>query len=230
MTTFVLVGTSPADAARRPELATLADRLGAELAFLQLGSPGLTSELTRLAEAGAERLVLVGVSGGTAGPGVSWLRRIAAHWWREHGKDAPEVATAPAYMSKESEWKALVDLARPITHGGPGLSSAAWEDAPGHTRQVFVCRGPRCTAAGAEETSTALVLALMRLGLGDDDVLVTQTGCQFPCNQAPVVTVQPDDVWYGGVDPEAAEEIAAGHLTTGNPVARLRLPRTQRSG
>lgn len=227
-TVHVLVGTSPADAARRTELAHLADRLGAELAFLQLASPGLTDQLTRLADQGAERLVLVGVSAGTAGPGVSWLRRIAAHWWRDRGEGAPEVATAPAYMAVEAQWAPLLDLARAITHGGPGLTSAAWEDVPGHRHQVLVCRGPRCTAAGAEETATALVLALMRAELGDDDVLVTQTGCQFPCNHAPVVTVQPDDVWYGRVEPGDAERLVASHIVEGSPLEALRLPRARR--
>lgn len=228
MTVHVLVGTSPADAARRTELARLADQVGAELAFLQLASPGLTDQLTRLSDQGVERLVLVGVSGGTTGPGVSWLRRIAAHWWRARGDGAPEVATAPAFMAEESEWAPLVDLARPITHGGPGLTSAAWQDVPAHRHQVFVCRGPRCTAAGAERTSTALILALMRAGLGDEDVLLTQTGCQFPCNHAPVVTVQPDDVWYGRVDPAAAEQVVVDHLAGGSPPEALKLPRARR--
>ncbi|GGD24876.1 (2Fe-2S) ferredoxin domain-containing protein [Nocardioides daphniae] len=228
MTVHVLVGTSPADAARRSELATLADEVGAKLAFLQMAVPSLGDVLDSLARGGERRLVLVGVSGGQGGPGVSWLRRIASEWWRSYGEDAPELCTAPAYLTDRSEWNALVDLARPITHGGPGLTSAAWEDVPGHRHQVFVCRGPRCTAAGAEGAWKGLVLGLMGAGLGDDDVLVTQTGCQFPCNQAPVVTVQPDDVWYGQVDKAAAGEIVTGHLVAGSPVERVRLPRTRR--
>lgn len=229
MTTHVLVGTSPADAVRRSELAALADELGAELAFLQMASPTLGDVLDRLTESHETEVVLVGVSGGLGGPGVSWLRRIAADWWRTFGDGAPVVSTAPAFMEQTSEWNALVDLARPITHGGPGLTSAAWEDVPEHRHQVLVCRGPRCTAGGAEPTWKALVLGLMRAGLGDDDVLVTQTGCQFPCNHAPVVAVQPDDVWYGAVDEAAASEIVAQHLVAGAPVDRLRLARTRRS-
>jgi len=69
------------------------------------------------------------------------------------------------------------------------------------------------------------VLALMRHRLGDDDVLLTHTGCQFPCNHAPVVSIQPDDVWYGGVDPTAADRIVAEHLVEGTVVESLRLPR-----
>ncbi|TWG96990.1 MULTISPECIES: (2Fe-2S) ferredoxin domain-containing protein [Actinomycetes] len=228
MTVHVLVGTSPADAARRAELAALADELDAELAFLQLASPTLGDVLERLARSREAEVVLVGVSGGPGGPGVSWLRRVAADWWRAFGDGAPRVSTAPALMEETSQWRALVELARPITHGGPGLTSAAWEDVPEHRHQVFVCRGPRCTAAGAEPAWKGVVLGLMGAGLGDDDVLVTQTGCQFPCNHAPVVTVQPDDVWYGSVDEEAAGAIVSQHLVAGVPVERLRLPRRRK--
>src|SRR5690606_11991607 len=175
MTVHVLVGTSPADAARRAELAALADELDAELAFLQLASPTLGDVLERLARSREAEVGLVGVSGGPGGPGVSWLRRVAADWWRAFGDGAPRVSTAPALMEETSQWRALVELARPITHGGPGLTSAAWEDVPEHRHQVFVCRGPRCTAAGAEPAWKGVVLGLMGAGLGDDDVLVTQT-------------------------------------------------------
>lgn len=228
MITHVLVGTTPTDAARRHDLQALADELGAELAFLQLASPALGTVLTRLAAAGTERVVLVGVSGGVIGPGLSWLRRIAAAWWREYGDDAPQIATATAFMDDVSEWPSLVDQARPVTDGGAGLTSPAWDDVPQHRRQVFVCRGPRCTAAGAEDTSNALILAMMRAELGDDDVLVTQTGCQFPCNRAPVITVHPDDVWYGAVTPQDVDEIVTGHLLSDVPVDRLRLVRNAR--
>ncbi|GAA1178686.1 hypothetical protein GCM10009584_20460 [Ornithinimicrobium humiphilum] len=229
MTVHVLVGTSPADAARRADLAALADKLDAELAFLQLASPTLGDVLERLAKSGEAEVVLVGVSGGLGGPGISWLRRVAADWWRAFGDGAPRVSTAPTFMEEMSQWRALVQLARPITHGGPGLTSAAWEDVPEHRHQVFVCRGPRCTAAGAEQAWRGVVLGLMGAGLGDDDVLVTQTGCQFPCNHAPVVTVQPDDVWYGGVDQEAAGAIVSEHLVGGVSVQRLRLPRRRKA-
>lgn len=228
MTAPVLVGTSPADATRRAELTATAERLGADLAFLQLASPSLGEVLDRLTARHEPSVTLVGVSGGLGGPGVSWLRRIAAHWWRSYGDGAPEVRTAPAYMDDVSEWNALVDLARPVTQGGAGLTSAAWGDVPEHRHQVLVCRGPRCTAKGAEDAWKALALGLMRAGMGDDDVLVTQTGCQFPCNHAPVVSVQPDDVWYGSVDETAAEEIVGAHLVGGAPVERLRLPRRRK--
>lgn len=222
---LVLVGMSVADVDRRDELLIAAARHDATVAFLQMGDPSLSRELTRLADLGAARVVLAGVDVGPLAPAHSWLRRIAAHWWRERTGHRPviEVATRLASAVEDID-VASFDL-KPISGDEPGLTSAAWEDVPGHRRQVLICRGPRCTARGSEETVRALVLGLVEAGLGDDDVLVTHTGCQFPCNQAPVVSVQPDDVWYGGVDPDAARRIVSDHLVADTPVESLRLPR-----
>lgn len=224
---LVLVGMSVREVSARAELAALADSADAELAFLQVGDPSLSRVLTRLADQGYERIELVGFSLGTMAPMVSWLRRIASYWWRERGPNAPVVAVATVLASGTSSID--LELAREVTRELTGneapLSSPVWEDVPNHRHQVFLCRGPRCSAVGGDESAEAMILALMRAGLGDDDVLLTHTGCQFPCNQAPVVSVQPDDVWYGGVDRAAAEQIVTEHLIGGKPVAERRLPR-----
>src|SRR3954465_4092952 len=200
----------------------------ATVAFLQLGDPTLSRELTRLADLGAERVVVVGVSLGSLAPAVSWLRRIAAYWWRERAGHRPEVLIGASLAEDAEEVRGLGVRTRPGTGTEPGLTSAAWEDVTEHRHQVLVCRGPRCTALGSDLTAEALIIELMRQGQGDDDVLITHTGCQFPCNQAPVVSVQPDDVWYGHVDPQTARQIARDHLVEGTPVETHRLPRTRR--
>jgi (2Fe-2S) ferredoxin len=223
----VVVGMSAREVSARDELAASARAMGASLAFLQLADPSLGRELTRLADQGHRRIVLVGVSLGSLAPAASWLRRIAAAWWRDRGPGAPvvEIATALAAGTSVADLELARDVVRPLSGGEAGLTSAVWEEVPGHRHQVLVCRGPRCSAQGADRSAEALVLALMRAGLDDDDVLVTHTGCQFPCNQAPVVSVQPDDVWYGAVDPATAERIVVEHLQGGEPVAEKRLPR-----
>ncbi|MFS3130815.1 (2Fe-2S) ferredoxin domain-containing protein [Nocardioides sp. Bht2] len=231
MTTHhLIVAMSPADHGLRSQLSRTASALGASVAFLQLGSPTLGTELTRLAEAGAERIVLVAVTTSRLSPGVSWLRRIADAWWREHGDRPPQLATAQRLFRSLDElevlWTEATQRATPVRGTGPGLQSEAWEQVPRHRHQVLVCRGPRCTAAGAERSTEALVMELMRHELGDDDVLITHTGCQFPCNHAPVMSVQPDDVWYGKVDPDTAREIVDTHLRTGVPTGN-QLSRTR---
>lgn len=212
----VLVGMSVSDVDRRDELMAVAANRQATLAFLQMGDPSLSAELTRLADAGATTITLVGIDTGPIAPGHSWLRRIAGHWWRERAGARPEVLVTTGSGA-----------AVPITGAEPGLTSAAWEDVSGHRHQVLVCRGPRCTAMGAEEGLRSMVLAMIEHQLTDADALLVHTGCQFPCNQAPVVSVQPDDVWYGGVDAAAAAEIVAEHLVGGRVVDSRQLPRNK---
>lgn len=223
--TLVLVGMSVSDVDRRQQLLAAAGRLDASVAFLQMGDPSLSRELTRLADTGVDTVTLVGVSLGALAPAHSWLRRIAGHWWRERSGDRPVVEVATRLVTTLDGIAAALDERRPISGSEPGLTSAAWEEVTGHRRQVLLCRGPRCTARGSDETARALVLGLMEAGLGDHDVLLTHTGCQFPCNRAPVVSVQPDDVWYGGVDADTARRIVVEHLVADRPVADRRLPR-----
>jgi len=229
---LVLVGMSVREVSARDRLLAVAREHDASVAFLQVGDPSLSRELTRLADAGCPRIVLIGVSLGTLAPANSWLRRIAAHWWRERGAHAPAVEVATSLVTDLDNLEGLDPHrfetrppTRPVTGSEPGLTSAAWEEVPRHRHQVLVCRGPRCSALGSDSTAEALVLALMRHGLGDDDVLLTHTACQFPCNQAPVVSVQPDDVWYGGVDGAGADRIVGEHLVAGEVVEALRLRR-----
>lgn len=222
----ILVGMSVTDVDRRGELVGWARDHDASVAFLQLGDPSLSRELTRLADAGAQTITLTGISLGPLAPGHSWLRRIAAHWWRERTGCRPEIQVATRLATTPDDVAALVDNAaerRPITGTEPGLTSPAWEHVPNHVRQVLICRGPRCTAKGSDETARAVILGAMEAGLGDDDLLITHTGCQFPCNQAPVLSVQPDNVWYGNVEAAAARVIVRDHLDDGRPVEAYRL-------
>jgi (2Fe-2S) ferredoxin len=225
----VLVGMSVREVQARDLLLGLGREHGASVAFLQLGEPSLSTELTRLADEGADRIVVVGVSLGSLAPAVSWLRRIAGHWWRERPGRRPVVDAGTALVKEPGEVRAALGMLRPVTGAEAGLESAAWEDVPGHRHQVLICRGPRCTALGSDRSAEALILELMRLGQGDDDVLVTHTGCQFPCNHAPVLSIQPDDVWYSRVDPDTARTIASEHLVEGRVVEPHRLPRIRRA-
>ncbi len=225
MSALVLVGMSVTDVDRRDDLLVAARSRGASVAFLQMGDPSLSLELTRLADLGADDITLVGVNLGPLAPAHSWLRRIAGHWWRERAGARPTLDVATRLVTSLTDLDTVLLDLKPISGSEAGLTSAAWEDVTGHQRQVLICRGPRCTARGSEESMRALVLGLMEAGLGDDDVLVTHTGCQFPCNPAPVVSVQPDDVWYGDVDPDVARQIVISHLAADTPVESHRLPR-----
>lgn len=227
MKALVLVGMSVSDVDRRDLLHAEASRRDATIAFLEMGDPSLSHELTRLADGGACTITLAGVNTRPLALAQSWLRRIAAHWWRERAGLKPEVVVATQLADRLDVLDDVLADTKAITGEEPGLTSAAWEDVTGHRLQVMVCRGPRCTAKGSVDSLRAMVLAMMEHQLGDNDVLLVHTGCQFPCNQAPVVSVQPDDVWYGHVDAEAAAEIVTQHFVGGRPVESHRLPRTR---
>ncbi|WP_300681001.1 (2Fe-2S) ferredoxin domain-containing protein [Nocardioides sp.] len=224
-TPLLLVGMSVTDVDRRELLLAEAERRGAIVGFLQMGDPSLSAELTRLADAGATTITLVGINTGPIGPAHSWLRRIAAHWWRERAGIKPEVVVATRLAVRLEEVDDVLAETKPISGTEPGLTSEAWEDVTGHRHQVMVCRGPRCTAKGGVDTMRSMILAMMEHQLGDSDVLVVHTGCQFPCNQAPVISVQPDDVWYGHVDEAAARGIVESHFVGGVPFDSHRLER-----
>lgn len=238
---LVLVGMSAHEVGRQEELALLAAPLGALVAHLQVGDPSLRLVLDALADTGAAEVRLVGIATSRFAPGVSWLRRVAAAWWREQA-DPPSVLVGERLVcladpAEDPTADPSADLAAVVAEGlraiggrEAGLTSPAWEEAPQHRRQVLLCRGPRCTARGAEATHEALVRALLAHGLGDDDVLVTVTGCLTPCNHAPVLCLQPDDTWLGAVGPEEAralvpelvEDLRATQPEPGAPARRPR--------
>jgi len=227
-TATILVGMSVSDVDRRELLLGAAAKVDATVAFLQMSDPSLARELTRLTDVGATTINLLGINTGPLAPGHSWLRRIAAHWWRERAGLKPTITVATELATSVSDSDALRSLladAKPITGTEPGITSEAWEHVQSHRHQVMICRGPRCTAQGQEDNLRSMIIAMMQHQLGDADVLLVHTGCQFPCNQAPVISVQPDDVWYGKVDPAAAESIVTSHFIGGQPVDSHRLPR-----
>jgi len=208
----VIVAMSVDSPARDRELRELAQATGATCAYLQAGEPSLTDELTRLYGLGTRSFVLAGITAGARAPARSWVRRVAGHWLREHPGARIELG------------------GRPVTGNEAALHSPAWENVPGYRHHVFVCRGPRCSARGSAETSQSLAKALADRGLDDDDVLMTQTGCLFPCNHSPVLVVHPDDTWYAHIGPDETERIVDEHFVGGSPVEALRLTRSMGEG
>lgn len=97
-------------------------------------------------------------------------------------------------------------------------------------RHVFVCTNqrpagaprPSCTADGTSALHTRLQQLVKEAGL-PPRVRINKSGCLDQCEHGPTVVVYPEAVWYGGVQPEDAEEIVREHLLAGRPVERLRI-------
>lgn len=54
-------------------------------------------------------------------------------------------------------------------------------------------------------------------------VTVTATGCLNVCDRGPILVVQPQNLWYGGIDSESAVDEVLDGLEAGTPVAHRRL-------
>jgi (2Fe-2S) ferredoxin len=96
-------------------------------------------------------------------------------------------------------------------------------------RYVFVCFNRRqeghplgsCYERGSQDTWQRLrELQDAR----DLDVRVCYSGCLGPCEFGPVVAIEPDDVFYGTVDPEMVDLIVESHLLGGDILSDLQIP------
>ncbi|MFY1692860.1 (2Fe-2S) ferredoxin domain-containing protein [Plantactinospora sp. WMMB782] len=192
--------------------------------FLDGAGPSLHDALDTARADGAHEVVLVPTHLPPDRYLDTWIRRAHAHWTvdRADGNPLPQVSVSPPLAAQPALATAVITaLAQPATAltGNPGpFRSPAWSTITRHQRHVLVCRGPRCTAYGANHIADTISGELTANQLGDDDILVTNTGCLIPCNLGPLVVVHPDDTWYTHVDPELATQIVTEHLRDGRPI------------
>ncbi len=85
---------------------------------------------------------------------------------------------------------------------------------------VLVCAGTGCVSNKSFTTAKAIEMELLKRGL-EEEVQVIRTGCQGFCAEGPIVIVQPDGVFYCGVEAKDAAFLVAEHMLKGRPVQRL---------
>ncbi len=98
-------------------------------------------------------------------------------------------------------------------------------------RYVLVCTNERaadhpkgsCTAVGSVALRERLKELLEEKEL-KGRARILATSCLDVCAGGPILCVMPDNIWYGGVRIEDAEEIVESHLVKGEPVEWLLLP------
>ncbi|ADN01318.1 (2Fe-2S) ferredoxin domain-containing protein [Spirochaeta thermophila] len=96
-------------------------------------------------------------------------------------------------------------------------------------RQILMCGGYRtgggatgtCARRGSLPLAGYLQSAVEDRGMGD--VVVTLTGCMNLCEKGPVVVIQPDNLWYGGIEGEEDIDEILDALLEGRTVERLLL-------
>ena len=196
-------------------------------AFIDGGSPALPDALGLCAANGITRALVVPVYLPTDRNLDTWLSRVVRRWLHHNPAAAFTVHMTPPLGDAPELAAAVLDLVAryadlPVTplsanHASP--NSPEWSLIPPHSYHALLCRGPRCNAAGAGEAAQALKRCLKAKNMGDDTVLVAQTGCLYPCNLGPVMVVYPDRVWYGGLTQMAVERIVEEHFEGGRIVA-----------
>jgi len=201
-------------------------------AFMDQDEPSLPTALQSCAAAGARQITVLPVFLPADHNLQRWLSKVIMRWhtaWTGEGGAPVTVCLAESlgdHAALHHAVLAAVEQVQPYLRDVAATPPENWENDPAgwsklppHTHHVFFCRGPRCTAAGADRLSTYLRDALKAHKLtGDDRVLVAQSGCLYPCNHGPLMVVYPEGVWYGALDEAALDQIVEAHFVEGRVV------------
>jgi NADH:ubiquinone oxidoreductase subunit F (NADH-binding)/(2Fe-2S) ferredoxin len=85
---------------------------------------------------------------------------------------------------------------------------------------LMLCAGTGCVSNGSYRIKAALERELAKHGL-EDEIAVVMTGCNGFCAQGPVMTVQPDGVFYQLLTEKDIPHLVEEHFLKGRPVQRL---------
>lgn len=200
-------------------------------AFIEITEPALTQVLAELAGLPAMGRVLLVPAFVPWDRNIrSWLPRFLAGWLEQHAPHMQVMLAEP--LDESPHWHAALDASIAAASNQPELRTSqrplyrrnGRSSVPALRHQVLVCLGPRCAQAGAWEVLHALRVQAKARGVdkaGSARVIISRTACQEPCNLAPLVTVQPDNCWYGRIRPTDCQRIVEQHLIGGEPVTEF---------
>jgi len=86
--------------------------------------------------------------------------------------------------------------------------------------ELMLCTGTGCVAGGAFRIKEVLEQEILKQGL-KDEVTVVQTGCNGFCGQGPLISVEPDKIFYGALKEEDIPYLVEEHLIKGRPVKKF---------
>jgi len=114
-------------------------------------------------------------------------------------------------MAKELS-SAVIDLEKRREHIVAGQDPSV--------ARVLICGGTGCMALGSDEVAAAFEKAFAAQGI-DGKVELKTTGCPGFCEQGPLLTVQPQGIFYTKVKPKDAAEIVSKTIASGEVLDRL---------
>ncbi|KUL94505.1 hypothetical protein DK26_16245 [Bosea sp. WAO] len=197
-----------------------------EIAFAEMSAPSLETVLSALLAEGIGSCVVIPVIVPFDRNLRGWLGRWLSRWTADGAGSMRVVLADPV--------DGVADLLVPVASAferalsrddvrvaiKPLKIKAGASRIPDVARVALVCLGPRCAQAGGFEIYDRLRRRFgphKPDGLNDEPLLCLRTNCQGPCNFAPLVAVQPDNIWYGQLSPEGIDRIADEHFGRGGP-------------
>lgn len=101
---------------------------------------------------------------------------------------------------------------------------------PRFEKHIFICENKReaghpkgcCSEKGSLEIRELFKKRLKELGL-NTKVRANSSGCLDACEYGPTIVIYPEQIWYGGVKRENAEEIIQNHIINNKPVEKLQI-------
>ncbi|TCO15151.1 (2Fe-2S) ferredoxin [Camelimonas lactis] len=233
MSVVILYGRAALD--RQQNVAQIAARLNAagERTFVpaweDLTGPSIPDVLEDLLKRGVRQALVVPVAF-PADPSLgAWLAGALNAWRLEHADGDFDLRIAPPVeqfldvaAAVEAAVAAAPERLRPVAEVKPAMGKPGWTDVPEHARQVFFCLGARCAhrrALPLYQHMRRIMKNIRPLNSGPQRAMCVRASCLYPCNQGPLLIVQPDGVWYGRLDETVIERIVQEHLLEGKPVA-----------
>jgi (2Fe-2S) ferredoxin len=221
-------GNAPGEQLQKLVTALQASGHRAYGAFVDAGSPSLPEALAQCMSQQDKDILIVPIYLPTDRSLQSWITKVVRRWLIQHPDSALTIRMSEPLGDSEELAQAVEQMIErdrqftplPLEAGHIQPNSPEWSVLLPHERHVLVCRGPRCTTAGAGEVAGRLMSQLKTHELDDAQVLVAQTGCLYPCNLGPIMVVYPERAWYCGLDAEAVDQIVEQHFVAGHIVER----------
>ncbi len=85
------------------------------------------------------------------------------------------------------------------------------------THHVLICNGGSCMRKNGEEVTQAIRDEIKSLGL-DEYIHTTRTRCNGRCEDACVVLVYPEGIWYKTITPDMGRKIINQHIQKNEPL------------
>lgn len=209
----------PDTAAVRSALAPLRQRYPTEVSQLQGGGRDLPAALDRLISLGCKKVIAVSLCQPLDNSLSQWLPRALAALQEQHPETEIHWAAPDSGAPLAELLMALIDSPenhQPVTGWPAQMGNPGWQYPIRRRWHLLLCTGPRCQAQGAQRIRLAIGRWLKKQGIREDDpergVQLNGCSCLYPCNQGPLLIVNPGDTWYADLTPEAIPALLDSHL------------------